>query len=83
MTKTIWVTKVTYEKNSSDGIDYFTCRDALADHVYLCEQCGGKVQVYECVPVLHEVYASRVSIELSSRQSDNAARAALNGEGEG
>ena len=62
MSKTIWVTHTTYEKNADDGIEYFTNRDALADAVFENEQRGGNVQVYECKPVSHEVYSARASI---------------------
>lgn len=62
----IYVIKSTYEKNASDGIQYFTDMQRLADAVYEAESCGASVQVYECVPVSHEVYPARVSIELYS-----------------
>lgn len=64
--KQIYLIKATYEKNSSDGISYFTDMQSLANAVYEAEQYGAKVQVYECVPVNHEVYPARVSIELYS-----------------
>lgn len=62
----IYVIKTTYEKNSGDGIQYFTDMQSLANAVYEAEQYGARVQVYECVPVSHEVYPARVSIELYS-----------------
>lgn len=60
----IYVAKSTFEKNASDGIEYFTDKNALADAVYEAENLGGSVQVYKCVPIKHEVYPARVSIEL-------------------
>jgi hypothetical protein len=60
----IYVIKVTYEKNASDGIEYFTDKNKLADAVYEAEKHGGTVQVYKCVPVNHEVYPARVNIEI-------------------
>lgn len=60
----IYVIKATYEKNASDGIEYFTDKNKLADAVYEAEQIGGSVQVYKCVPVNHEVYPARVNIEI-------------------
>jgi hypothetical protein len=60
----IYVIKVTYDRNATDGISYYTDKNKLADAVYEAENCGGSVQVYKCVPVKHEVYASRVSIEI-------------------
>jgi hypothetical protein len=60
----IYVIKETYEKNSSDGISYYTDKNKLADAVYEAEQAGARVQVYKCVPVKHEVYQARVNIEI-------------------
>lgn len=60
----IYVIKVTYDRNATDGISYYTDKNKLADAVYEAENCGGSAQVYKCVPVKHEVYASRVSIEI-------------------
>lgn len=60
----IYVAKSTFEKNASDGIDYFTDKNALADAVYEVENLGGTVQVYKCVPISHEVYPARLVIEL-------------------
>jgi hypothetical protein len=60
----IYVIKVTYEKNASDGISYYTDKNELADAVYEAEQAGARVQVYKCVPVKHEVYPARVNIEI-------------------
>lgn len=60
----IYVIEVTYEKNSTDGISYYTDKNELADAVYEAENCGGSVQVYKCVPVKHEVYPARVNIEI-------------------
>ena len=60
----IYVIKVTYEKNATDGISYFTDKNKLADAVFEAEDLGGNVQVYKCVPVKHEVYVSRTSIEI-------------------
>jgi hypothetical protein len=60
----IYVIKSTYEKNASDGIEYFTDKQKLADAVYEAENCGATVQVFKCVPIKHEVYTERVSIEL-------------------
>jgi hypothetical protein len=60
----IYVIKVTYEKNATDGISYYTDKNKLADAVYEAENCGGHVQVYKCVPVKHEVYPARVNIEI-------------------
>ena len=63
MTK-IYVIKETYEKNSSDGISYYTDRNKLAEAVYDAEQHGAKVQVFKCVPIEHEAYTSKVTIDL-------------------
>jgi hypothetical protein len=60
----IYVIKSTYEKNSSDGIEYFTDKQKLADAVHEAENCGARVQVFKCVPIKHEVYTERVGIEL-------------------
>ena len=60
----IYVIKRTYEKNASDGIEYFTNKQNLADAVFEAENCGATVQVFKCVPVKHEVYTERVGIEL-------------------
>lgn len=60
----IYVAKSTFEKNASDGIEYFTDKNALADAVYEAENLGAHVQVYKCVPVSHEVYPARVNIEI-------------------
>ena len=60
----IYVIKSTYEKNASDGIEYFTNKQALADAVHEAEICGATVQVFKCVPIKHEVYTERVGIEL-------------------
>lgn len=60
----IWVIKATYERNANDGIEYFTDKGELAEAVNLAEISGGRVQVFKCVPVKHEVYTSKVSIEI-------------------
>lgn len=60
----IYVIKETYEKNSSDGISYYTNRNKLAEAVYDAEQHGAKVQVFKCVPIEHEVYTSIATIDL-------------------
>jgi hypothetical protein len=60
----IYVIEVTYEKNATDGISYFTNKNELADAVYEAENLGGTVQVYKCVPVNHEVYPARINIEI-------------------
>ena len=60
----IYVIKSTYEKNANDGIEYFTNKQKLADAVHESEQSGAIVQVFKCVPIRHEVYPVRVSIEL-------------------
>jgi hypothetical protein len=60
----IYVIQVTYEKNATDGISYYTDKNELAEAVYEAEQIGGDVQVYKCVPVKHEVYMARVNIEI-------------------
>lgn len=61
---TIYLIKETYEKNSSDGISYYTDRNKLAEAVYAAEQSGAKVQVFKCVPIEHEAYTSKVTIDL-------------------
>lgn len=70
MTKPIWVTKVTYEKNADDGIDYFTDRTKLAEHVMMCEEAGGRVQVYSCKPVGHIAYSVQAAIDLRDEHGD-------------
>lgn len=60
----IYVIQVTYEKNATDGISYYTDKNELAAAVYEAEQIGDDVQVYKCVPVKHEVYMARVNIEI-------------------
>jgi len=64
MTDIIYVIKVTYEKNANDGISHYTDKNKLADAVHEAETNGGHVQVYKCIPVNHEVYVSRVNIEV-------------------
>lgn len=64
MSTEIYVIKATYEKNATDGIEYFTDKNKLADAVYEAEVFGAHVQVYKCVPVKHEVYPARVNIEI-------------------
>jgi len=59
---TIWVIKETYEKNATDGISYYTNIDDLAHAVYEAESLGASVQVFKCMPVEHEAYASKASI---------------------
>jgi hypothetical protein len=63
MTK-IYVIKETYEKNASDGISYYTNLDDLAQAVHSAEICGASVQVFKCVPVEHNVYPSKLMIDL-------------------
>lgn len=65
MTEKIWVIKSTFEKNSSDGIQYFTDRNELAETVHAFENAGGRVQVFKCVPIDHEVYPARIAIDLA------------------
>jgi hypothetical protein len=61
----IYVIEETYEKNASDGIiSSYTDRNKLAEAVYEAEQSGAKVQVFECVPIEHEAYTSKVTIDL-------------------
>lgn len=60
----IYVIKSIYEKNTNDGIEYFTNKQKLADAVHEAENCGARVQVFKCVPIKHEVYIGRVDIEL-------------------
>lgn len=60
----IFVIKERYEKNSSDGISYYTDRDELAQAVYEAEQCGARIQVFKCVPIQHKAYPSTVRIDL-------------------
>ena len=60
----IYVIKETYEKNASDDISYYTDRNKLAEVVYDAEQHGAKVQVFKCVPIEHEAYTSKVTIDL-------------------
>ena len=60
----IYVIKETYEKNASDGISYYTDRNKLAEAVYEAERLGARVQVYKCVPIEHEAYTSKVTIDL-------------------
>ena len=62
--KEIYLIQERYEKNSSDGISYYTDRDKLAEAVYITEQAGAIVQVYKCVPIKHEVYTSKIIIDL-------------------
>jgi hypothetical protein len=60
----IYVIKTVYERNATDGISYYTDKQELADAVFEAETVGGRVQVYKCVPIEHEVYTSRINIEL-------------------
>ena len=60
----IYVIKETYEKNASDGISHYTDRNKLAEAVYEAEQCGARVQVFKCVPIEHEAYTTKVTIDL-------------------
>jgi hypothetical protein len=60
----IYVIKKTYERNASDGIEYFTDKQELAYAVHQAEERGATVQVFKCVPVKHEAYIERVGIEL-------------------
>ena len=70
MSDEIWVMKVKYEKNVDDGISYFTDKDDLAAAVFDAEYTlGGTVQVYKCVPVNHEVYFSKASINIDEINS--------------
>ena len=41
----IYVIKVTYEKNATDGISYFTNKNELADAVFEAESIGGRVHL--------------------------------------
>lgn len=61
----IWVMKVTYEKNATDGISYHTSKSDLAENVMQAEDIGGDVQVYKCVPVEHEAYTERAGIDIT------------------
>ena len=63
----IWLIKETYEKNASDGVSYFFDRSLLAEAVMQAEDCGGHVQVYECVPVEHKVYTAKANIEIYNK----------------
>lgn len=63
----IWVTKTTFEKNATDGIEYFTDKSKMAASVYIDEDAGGTVQVFKCVPVDHKVLISGFSIELTEK----------------
>ena len=58
----IYVIKSTYERNASDGIEYFTDKQKLAQAVHDAEEQGAFVQVFKCVPVKHEAYVERVGI---------------------
>jgi hypothetical protein len=69
MSKKIYVTKTIYEKNATDGIEHFTDLNELANAVYHNEELGGRVQVFECVPVEHEVYQTQAAISLYNPQT--------------
>jgi hypothetical protein len=58
----IYVIKKTYERNASDGIEYFTDKQELAYAVHQAEEQGATVQVFKCVPVKHEAYIERAGI---------------------
>jgi hypothetical protein len=60
----IYVIRSTYERNASDGIEYFTDKNELAEAVHEAEKSGARVQVYKCVPVKHDVYLSKIDIVL-------------------
>lgn len=64
----VYVIKATYEKNATDGIEYFTDRADLALAVHEAENCGGRVQVYKCVPVDHETYTTKINIHLFDKE---------------
>lgn len=59
-----YLTKTTFEKNSSNGLELFTSKSALAIAVSAREHQGGRVQVFKCTPVKHEVYTEKVNIEI-------------------
>jgi hypothetical protein len=59
-----YVTKATYEKNASNGLEIHESKQALADAVLEMETSGGRVQVFRCVPVEHDVYTTRAGIDL-------------------
>lgn len=61
----VYVTKTTFKKNDTDGIKLHKSLYDLAESVHEDEQYGGVVQVFILTPVDHEVYAERVSIDLS------------------
>lgn len=60
----IYVTKTKFEKNASDGIEYFTDLEEMATHIQHDESCGGTVQVYKCTPVSHELVYIRTTVIL-------------------
>jgi hypothetical protein len=64
MSKKIYVTKTTYEKNANDGIEHFTDLNELANAVFNNELAGGRVLVFECVLLEHEVYQTQAAIAL-------------------
>lgn len=68
----IWVMKVTYEKNATDGISYWRSLDALADAVHEAEMCEGMVQVFKCVPVDHEIIHAKIGISGLMYQTQQA-----------
>jgi len=59
-----WVTKVLYERSANDGLEIHKTRDELALAVAEHEAAGGRVQVFRCVPVAHEVFSMKYAIHL-------------------
>jgi hypothetical protein len=59
-----YVTKATYEKNATNGLEIHESKQALADAVLEIENSGGSVQVFRCVPVDHEVYTTQAGIHI-------------------
>ena len=60
----IYVTKVLFEKNATNGLAVYDSKQALAAAVLALEEMGGDVQVFRCVPVTHEAYTERAGIDL-------------------
>jgi hypothetical protein len=60
----LWVIKVLYDRNATDGLEILKTRDDLAQAVAEHEAAGGRVKVFKCTPVEHEVFALRFGIQL-------------------
>lgn len=65
----IYVTKTTGVGRLK--MKHFTDMNELATSVFEEERLGANVQVFECVPIDHEVYQTQVAISLSPQMKES------------